>query len=215
MRRNYFSAYCLLLLLTPVLTWSQETYTFDRLLVYETLFEKKGKRGYLTSQLVNSKDNSYYALIRRNPKGGVELYFEHRGIGKCAYVDLAVNRLNDGDEVQVKKRLLKRLKKGATEMSWQQPRDTIVSGNSYVILSLDPTNPKDRKTQPLRFLLDKEAPDFQTNFWMEFHPDTWESSKGLPMGMITQVMTYNPFRYLLSNTYLKSQKNMSVRLIVN
>lgn len=215
MLRKRFTQFVLLLFLIPLCSWSQETYMFDQLLVYETMYENKDKRGYITSQLINSKDNSYYALLKRNPKGGVELFFEHKGIGKYAYIDLAVNLLTDGDEVRIKKRLLKRLRNGGkAELVWQQARDTVIMEKTYTLLSLDPGNAKDRTTQPLQFLLDKEDPDFQTNFWTEFSMETWEASRSLPGGQIAQMFTYNPFGYMLSRTNLKSQKPMSIRLVV-
>ena len=220
MFRKQLVIYSLLLLLVPIYGWSQQTYTFDLMLIYESVAVSGGGRIDLTTQLVNSKDNSYYALLERNREGGLELYFEHWETNRYARIALDVRTLKDGDEIRIKKRMLKRLRSGSGKTSnfvLRNASDTLISEKTYKVLSFDPVDPGTKKAKaynPMKFFLDTEDPEFRTNFWREFSLDTWQSSRLLPNGLITYVTIYDPFGYVFSNTNLKNHRPMSIRLVL-
>lgn len=63
-----------IILLVPILSFSQKEYDFDYLITYESIFNdsiKKSSKQFLT----NSKDNSYFAIISKKSESESELHF--------------------------------------------------------------------------------------------------------------------------------------------
>jgi len=76
-----------IILLFPILSFSQKEYDFDYLITYESIFNdsiKKPSKQFLT----NSKDNSYFAIISKKSESESKLHFtDQNGIHLNVFFD--------------------------------------------------------------------------------------------------------------------------------
>lgn len=175
---------------------------------------------YLTNQLVNSQDNSYYVLIERPDRRSLELYLEDRNVNRYARVRIEASKLKEGDEIRIKKKMFYRLRSSAKKKSgWQliSGGDSIVDGVSYHRLFFKPSKPGSKKGAPFynhTFLLAQDEATFQTNLLREFPLDSWQATKDLPNGLIYEYVAYNPSGFGVSKTSLMKKTGMNIRLII-
>jgi len=199
---------------------SAQTYAFDTLLVYEVIPHDEDKRPNVVSQLINSQDNSYYAILERTEAGEIELYFTIWDENKYITSYIAVREFQDGDEVMIKKSKLKRLGAAAKRDSGfivKHIGDTIVDGKRLEMLDFVPqdASKKQRKLHfPSKILLSTESGDFKTNFWRGFPLDGKKMADKLPNGRIEQIHTMNHFNFKVSSTFLMKSKPLKMTIVL-
>lgn len=183
--------FCLFALQT---LYSQQVYKFDCEVIYQFYYKHKNLRD-TRSYLINSKDNSYYAL--KIPVGRRKYR-----IRLMDYNGLVANQIFKKEELEKPSVLvalfnansyINPYKYQINNYDFQKQSDTLVDGKVFKKIKLETTNEELKKNKNIGhnlYIVDQSF-NFLPIFDFATAYEIWKARKNFPNGLLTQFYMYN------------------------
>ncbi len=201
----------LLVLLLPVLCFSQKTFHFDYMLTYETTFFKEDSIKNQTIYLTNSKDNSYYVTLSVEDSLNYKLIF-HQHDKLHANVLVSKTELNKAEFINIDCEAFSKyrnmFKNVADDYEFIALEDTLINNQNYAVYALKSTYNLKKKLKKHAgsnlYIVDKS---FNSHLPILTHPtayEKWIRHKNLPNGIYIEKRFSNELDEELNSEKLKS-----------
>ncbi|GAB4153730.1 MAG: hypothetical protein Tsb0033_00670 [Winogradskyella sp.] len=187
-----------LLLFFPLVLVSQKAFNFDYTLVYKTTYFKEDTTTVNRIFLVNSKDNSYYALLTKNDSLRYNLILHQRD---SLHAEVQINKdlFLNGEAINMDCKTIvpfrNPYKNQIKYYDFIKLNDTVLDAKvlkTYVLKSnLNERKIKRKKIGYNSYLIDSTIKDFKPNFDHETAYEEWKTDYVFPNGVFVSKIFYD------------------------
>lgn len=195
---------------------AQKLYTFDHLLEYEVRsFQRQTLATQLT--LINSKDNSYYALLTRLEDGTLEVFLEDKEISRYLRLILK-DELKDSQVLVAKKNSFKKIRCNLPEK--RRPRivnvrDSLINDKPFSLFDMKPESTSTYHggyPYTYKYWIDASQSNFVPNLTGELCTDDWNNYEVLPKGIVSKQCVVDDKGQAAACSTLKSLEPVTVTI---
>ena len=204
------------IILLFILFQINHNYNFDYRLEYELKVSNSDSIRYV-NYYVNSKNNSYYADIRKNKKGEYKLYF--RDEDNLTISTTATGNYKNPGTLIIPDSITqpwgnKELKNIAKDYKIERLEDTLINDNNYARVIFKMINPKKAKRKKIGsriYIIDtsKEMKPFLANPTIL---NIWRLNRNMPNGLIIEKHVYRSDGSLSSSEKLLEVNHVNFQL---